>query len=769
MKSHSKLSRTTLRVGSFLTGLLAIAAVLVHQGPRASSYQNNTRTVTVSVAASDPYGHPLSYQWRSTDGTIQNVNAPSTTWKLVNGPGLHFAYVLVSNGFGGYTERRVAVNTDSMSGGGENEYEPRSLRAPAAPAQQGDYFRSFVTWGTSSTEGTLGPFPASVYAPNVNVTLQDTSNSLPLYPLNGPATTNVEGQYIVPGFPSYGDTFNINCTLAFGGLFSNLLCGSDSFSYFFSPPPPLMAVTEYFPYEPTIPSTTPAVTGSLDLQDGSPCGTQNEFFGVHSTATATLTGGGSNLAGPVPVNALGYYALPVIAGATAVSLQCENNSAIQVAIASLDPVNGNDLGQTFVSYAAPPTVTSMSAVRNGKQVGLFLPPPSGFPSDPFNRSDQFLAFKGLDSRLGACQYYKAIGAIKGCDSNGNFNGAIRFDDWKRTVKIDNYATGSAPEYIATYVNKVDLNLTRNHKSISYGPNQTAAVVCNHLGPPGTTPAQLMNPAQSDIDTAVANTLSNKNLVACVAMDYSITPGVNNNQPFTRFLIFGPDGSLLPSINLDGRREKFVPGTCVVCHGGDHYAGKFPEDGSGFANIGAHFLPYDVGNFEFSSQAGLTKADQEQVIYLLNQNVLLAGPTPAEQTLIAGWYASGQVLDENYLPPSWVATSTNLNNNPYAADFYTKIIARSCRTCHVAFPQYDFNQSVNFFGNEEVCGLGPETVNAVDFLRYHTMPNSLITFNRFWLSGTAVDLSGDPSQVDLWNNFEGYFGGPANRCIPGNTP
>lgn len=123
------------------------------------------------------------------------------------------------------------------------------------------------------------------------------------------------------------------------------------------------------------------------------------------------------------------------------------------------------------------------------------------------------------------------------------------------------------------------------------------------------------------------------------MDYMISQGVNNNQPFVRFLIFGPNGQLLPSINLDGRREKFVPGTCVVCHGGDHYAGKFPEDGSGAANVGGHFLPYDVGNFEFSSKLGLHDQDQEQAIFHLNKNLLNAGPTQAEKDLIAGWYAN----------------------------------------------------------------------------------------------------------------------------------
>ncbi len=170
--------------------------------------------------------------------------------------------------------------------------------------------------------------------------------------------------------------------------------------------------------------------------------------------------------------------------------------------------------------------------------------------------------------------------MQACDDEGNFSGAINVEDWRRTVKIGAYATPGTPEYAATYINQVDLNLTRNHHSISYGPSDTAAYVCNHLGPPS------LDSTQDEINTAIDNAVNNKNLVACVMMDYMVSPGVNGDQPFTRFLIFGPSGELLPSINLDGRREKFVPGVCVACHGGDKYAGKFPEDGSGAADIGA---------------------------------------------------------------------------------------------------------------------------------------------------------------------------------------
>jgi len=772
-------SRTTfLRVSLFVAGLLTLSVLTVRQGPRADEpSRGGRRSVQVHVVASDSAGRPLSYRWRSTDGFIRNVNAASTTWTLPNGPGLHFAYVLVSNGVGGYAEGRIAVNTDSMAGGGESEvedHEPGNIDAPPAPAQQGDYYRSYIVWGTSSGSGTLGSFGANVYVPGAGVTIQDTTNtSVPAYPLTGPATTDVGGQFIVPGFPSGSDGFSVNCVLPFGSPFSNVSCGFDSFLNYSTPPPAQVATTDY--YDDYVSSAAAAINGSLTLQDGNPCGTQNEFFAVHVTATATLLdGAGNTLAGPVPVNSYGYYALPALAGAAAVRLQCEQAAPIQVAISNLNLVSGNDVGPAIVANVTAPTVNSMSATRNGSQVGLFVPPPSGFPSDPFSRSDQFLAIKGLDSRLGACQYYKAVGAVEGCDAVGNFYGAATFESWKRTVKIGNYAIDGATEYEATYVNKVDLNLTRNHHSISYGPNETAAVVCNHLGPPGATPAELMSPAQSDIDTAVDNTLHNKNLVACVAMDYTVNPGVNGDQPFVRFLIFGPDGSLLPSINLDGRREKFVPGTCVVCHGGDHYAGKFPEDGSGFANVGGHFLPYDVGNFEFSSKPGLTKADEEQVIYLLNHNILNAGPTQSERDLLAGWYKNGQVLDESYLPSSWVYDPNNPNqNNPNAESLYKNVVARSCRTCHVALGEYyNFDHQFNYSGyNEEVCGINPiYGSSGVDFVRYHSMPNSLVTFNRFWLSGSAVDQPNAPNQVAIYNsyNLQNEPDVP-QRCVLGNTP
>lgn len=292
------------------------------------------------------------------------------------------------------------------------------------------------------------------------------------------------------------------------------------------------------------------------------------------------------------------------------------------------------------------------------------------------------------------------------------------------LRDDPYAYNGKHDVTATYVNRVDLNLTRAHHSISYGSNAVAAYVCNFLGPAADT--------QVEVDKAINNAVNGRNLVACVAMDHTVTPGVNGGRPYTRFLIFGPNGRLLPSINLDGEGEKFVPGSCVACHGGDHYAGSFPTAGTPSPDIGAHFLPYDTGNFSFSTSPGLTGPAQESSIHQLNLNVLDAGPTLAARELIAGWYQGGTgVLNQDYVPASYAGQSTN------AVAFYKEFYAKSCRTCHVAMSEpgnFDHYQNLvqktepyhNYPGYDRIQFFvprnpGDETYNAA------LMPNSLRTF------------------------------------------
>jgi mono/diheme cytochrome c family protein len=681
--------------------------------------------VAVNAVATDPNGSPLHYEWRSTDGRIDNIDSPTTNWTLPPGRGIHFAYVLVSNGKGGYTERRVAVITDTI-GLPSVQLPSGTYSPPAASASTTNPFVSHVYWGYGEGSLLYRAFKpdALVYALDMNT--QQT------FPPTGFYSSDLRGRFVIPGLPTSApdDFYVIYCSPDNGINWQG--CANE--------PMADMANSDYVSEELSV---VPSYIGRFRLADGSVCGAINEFFDKEQTATAVVRSvSGLEISTVARLSADGDFALPQKTKGAFVRVTCEGAPPVDITVAGVTPSPyGNiDVGLTQRTGLAGPVIASMTATLGSSQVGLFLPPPTGVPSDAVPDAERFFTYQGIDSRVGACQYYKAIGAVKGCGAGGAFISPINVEDWKRTVKIGAYATAGTPEFSATFINQVDLNLTRNHHSISYGPGKTAAYVCNHLGPPS------LNATQAEIDTAIDNAVAGKNLVACVMMDHNAKSSVNGGKPFTRFLIFGPSGELLPSINLDGRREKFVPGICVACHGGSKYAGFYPTDGTGPAEIGAHFLPYDIGNFAFSSKTGLRRVDQELAIYNLNQNVLKAGPTPAALELIAGWYpGTSKVQDLNYLPISWVGKGYD--------QAYHKIFAHSCRTCHVNlderfnFDHYD-NTQFSRLSTSVCAGFSGTHDNQI---RRYSMPNSLVTFNRFWQTkGTADDLT------DLFANFMNSF-------------
>jgi hypothetical protein len=633
-------------------------------------------TVHLTATATTSTGAALTFTWKATDGVLLNTNGAQTDWLLPPGFGLHFAYVMVADGRGGFREGRLVVNTDSFG---------------APPV-----------------------IPVASLPPNVAASA---------YRPPAVAARNVAKH--------------------------SVLSGADNGS-----------VT------PDVATTTLNVGGSVQLADHNLPGATDPFFGLNVAATAALTTPTCITNADCPsvesTRPFGEFAFsaadPGPVGTTVtVTAQSQNSNSASTSftLTQADLSIGPTLPPLLIPGTAAPTISAMSATFNSVSVGTFQlvwPTPAGQPSDGYPQQNWFLSFKGDDTRLSACQYYLAVGAVSTCDSSGKFTGGINFTDWRKQVQIDSFATGGAVTTTATYVNVVDLNLTRSHHSIVYPGGQVGTYVCNSLGPVDSSgkpitvnlPASSMTAAQQTaVNAAVTNAINGKNLVACVAMDYISTP-INGFAQFTRFLVFGPDGELLPSVNLDGRGEKFLPGACVACHGGDSYSGKFPENGTGAPDIGAHFLPYDTGNFAFSSQAGLTRADQEAAIYQLNQNITGTNPTPNTSNLIAGWYQAGHVLDQNYVPTEWASYP----------DLYQTVVARSCRTCHAALPNFDWDAiGPNGFQTTvlEVCdggGLGAGLTGT------QSMPNSKVTFDRLWDSaGTSED---QPAKLTAFYQSRGYL-------------
>jgi len=293
------------------------ATLSAKQGPR----------VQVSVQATDASGAALRYRWRVTDGVIQSTNGAIMTWTLPTGPGLHFAYALVSNGLGGYTERRLAINTDALNNATGPVGPPSPYTAPSAPAQLGDYYRSFVA--VNDAQAANGDFH-DVYAPDLKVYLKDLNNPAVRFPASGTVSTNLRGEYLIPGVAP--GSYSANCTF-FGTAFDCTNTGTATLLSDASGGP--VASTDYA--EPFANYPLGVVSGSLTLADGSVCGTSDELFGVTSTASATLRDASGKALAKVRVNEFGSYSLPVKANAADVLLRCENATPVVVAISALDP------------------------------------------------------------------------------------------------------------------------------------------------------------------------------------------------------------------------------------------------------------------------------------------------------------------------------------------------------------------------------------------------------------------------------------------------
>jgi hypothetical protein len=351
----------------------------------------------------------------------------------------------------------------------------------------------------------------------------------------------------------------------------------------------------------------------------------------------------------------------------------------------------------------------------------------------------FLTYKGLDTRLGACMYYRSLGAVApdGCDAQGNMSGAISFDDWKRLNGFK--PSGTSTEVSANYINKRDLNLVRQMVATQSAADHIAFYVCNHPGPIGTS--------QQEVDDLLSSALNGEKLIACVAMEWSVTSGVNGDKPFTKFFTFAPDGRLLASVNLDGRGEKYLPGACVACHGGSKYNGKFPEKGATSAHLGSNFLPFDTNNYLLSSDAALTEAAQSPAFFELNRLVRATelSDTTATSNLVKGWYNDGATttLNKTYVPPAWAATAEGM-------DFYRQVVGTSCRTCHTSLGAgFDWDTHTEYFTGSDTrtlvrfCGgQGDVAINA-------SMPNALITHDRLFERARA-----DPALASLMQKFLG---------------
>jgi hypothetical protein len=182
---------------------------------------------------------------------------------------------------------------------------------------------------------------------------------------------------------------------------------------------------------------------------------------------------------------------------------------------------------------------------------------------------------------------------------------------------------------ATYTNNYDLGFGRDMyfttcKAGSSHAGDMASVVINYASLEGA--ASKLNP------------------IIAVAMEYSAASGAAAGTPrFAKFYVFAPDdrdGNFyrISTANFDHRGEKYVPGACIMCHGGSvpppqtanfvhTLPGDYPTipDPTAAANanaapppalpigdVDAAFMPWDLDSFLYTAAPSAANVDTSYV-------------------------------------------------------------------------------------------------------------------------------------------------------------
>jgi hypothetical protein len=184
-----------------------------------------------------------------------------------------------------------------------------------------------------------------------------------------------------------------------------------------------------------------------------------------------------------------------------------------------------------------------------------------------------------------------------------------------------------------------------------------------------------------------------------------------------FLVFGKNGkyTLSSTATLDTEGPKYIPHTCISCHGGTYNAATRKVDG-------ASLLPLDPELLAFATPAD--QAAQEEKIRTINSLIVNSDPTSAIATYIRGLYGNavnvpGTHATPDYVPQSW---------SPQAG-FYRQVVRPYCTTCHLAAPSsWNFASWGNFQSNA--------TLIKIAVCNAHTMPHSELQYKAFWTKNTG---------------------------------
>ena len=188
------------------------------------------------------------------------------------------------------------------------------------------------------------------------------------------------------------------------------------------------------------------------------------------------------------------------------------------------------------------------------------------------------------------------------------------------------------------------------------------------------------------------------------------------------------------------------------------------------DMGASFREFDLSTFKFPGGRDVPNADERAAFK--QQNLIVRGnladniSSPAIKNLVNGWYGIGPNFVDphpdftgqysNWFPPG---VTTGWEDSPGAsADtrtshqyLYRTVVAKSCRTCHVALPDSSPGSTIDWTTFQQFVGdslVRPYVFGSTrDSAPMPAMPHAFVTYKNFWSSR-------NPSESQILTNFSG---------------
>lgn len=283
--------------------------------------------------------------------------------------------------------------------------------------------------------------------------------------------------------------------------------------------------------------------------------------------------------------------------------------------------------------------------------------------DPFFADDdRFLTFlnqtkpSSFESEETASVYYSTIDPSDTRETLDDF------------IELNRFDVGADAK--AIYINNNDLGLTR--RMFIKADNQD-----------GTVASYIEN--YENIEDALRAEEDNdrRGLIVTLGMEYNVVPGANVNDPdaerVVTFYAWDDDGDRILEVDLDGRGDKFIPGACLTCHGGETKSllGGGYRDGG---DTGAGFIPWDIDNFLFEDDTGSVPLEEEE-FKIANETVLATNPGAFVIETIQGWYGGETLSSDTFfggsVPDGWQPPAAPIS----AVRVYSQVVRPFCRTCH----------------------------------------------------------------------------------------